>query len=381
MPLEKERTPYGFTLVELLVVIAIIGILIGLLLPAVQAAREAARRMQCSNNMKQFGLALHNYADVTGKFPSLGTYCYEYEYVGGLVALLPYMEQNALYEAMFSAWKSNPRLPPDETLVASLGKSPISTLCCPSDAYSSQIMGISGHLAPGTSIVFSLADVAAENHISGLRGPYGDNATIGISGTQVTNRGMFFVNVWHPLSSIVDGTSNTVVGSETCTSSDVSKTSFPTQIRGGVTNRPPGGMVNGANGSWNLLASDCLNMRDPLNPTRIQNPTRSLRGRIFGLGSAHITGFCTVLPPNSPSCARIGGDWVHCYWGIYSAGSYHSGGANAVMADGSVRFISDTIDCGGINSSQLVKSYLNGPSPFGVWGAMGSVNGGESVAL
>ncbi len=373
------RKSSGFTLVELLVVIAIIGILIGLLLPAVQAAREAARRMQCSNNMKQFGLALHNYADVTGMFPSLGTNCYGYAYVGGIVSMLPYMEQGALYDAMLSTWKNAPGLPPDETLVASLGKSPISTLCCPSDSNSNQIMGVSGHLAPGTSIVFSLADVACENHIGGLTGPYGDNATLGTSGSQMTGRGMFFVNVWHSMATIVDGTSNTVVASETGTSSSVSKGSrFPTEIRGGVTNRPPGGMVNG---SWQLLAADCLNMRDPLNPQHIQNPTRSLRGRLFGAGGAQITGFCTILPPNSPSCARVGGDASYAYWGIYSASSYHSGGANAVMADGSVRFVSDTIDCGGINSYQTIKSYLSGKSPFGIWGAMGSINGGESVSL
>ncbi len=369
----------GFTLVELLVVIAIIGILIGLLLPAVQAAREAARRMQCSNNMKQFGLALHNYADVTGKFPALGTNCYGYAYVGGTVSLLPYMEQSALYDAMLGAWKKTKGLPPDETLVASLGKTPISTLCCPSDANSSQIMGISGHLAPGTSVMFSLADVACENHIGGLTGPYGDNATLGTSGSQMTGRGMFFVNVWHSLASITDGTSNTVVASESGTASAVSKGSgYASELRGGVTNRPPGGMVNG---SWQLLAADCLNMRDPLNPNHIQNPTRSLRGRLFGAGGAQITGFCTILPPNSPSCARVGGDTSYDWWGIYSASSYHSGGANVLTADGSVRFIADTIDCGGVNQYQTIKTYLTGKSPFGVWGAMGSINGSETVSL
>jgi len=369
----------GFTLVELLVVIAIIGILIGLLLPAVQAAREAARRMQCSNNMKQFGLALHNYADVTGKFPSLGTNCYGYAYVGGMVSMLPYMEQGALYDAMISAWKKTKGLPPDETLVDSLKTTPISTLCCPSDPYSTQIMGISGHLAPGTSIMFSLADVACENHIGNLTGPYGDNATLGTTGSQMTGRGMFFVNVWHSLASIVDGTSNTVAASESGTASAVSKGSgYASELRGGVTNRPPGGMVNG---SWQLLAADCLNMRNPLNPSQIQNPTRSLRGRLFGAGGAQITGFCTILPPNSPSCARVGGDTSYAWWGIYSANSYHSGGANALMADGSVRFISDTIDCGGVNSYQTIKSYLSGKSPFGVWGAMGSINGGETVSM
>jgi prepilin-type N-terminal cleavage/methylation domain-containing protein len=100
----------GFTLVELLVVIAIIGILVGLLLPAVQAAREAARRMQCSNNLKQLGLALHNFESATKRFPpsTLAPSVYpnyddnKYGYVGHLVYLLPYLEQTAVYQPFAS---------------------------------------------------------------------------------------------------------------------------------------------------------------------------------------------------------------------------------------------------------------------------------------
>lgn len=85
----------GFTLVELLVVIAIIGILVGLLLPAVQAAREAARRMQCSNNFKQLGLAIHNYHDTNNKFPPrIGGDAFARNYTpSGIIRLLPYIEQ------------------------------------------------------------------------------------------------------------------------------------------------------------------------------------------------------------------------------------------------------------------------------------------------
>src|SRR5688500_12419399 len=86
----------GFTLVELLVVIAIIGILIALLLPAVQAAREAARRYQCTNNLKQIGLAMHNYHDINGKFPP--SRIARGDYITWAVLILPYMEQQAMYE-------------------------------------------------------------------------------------------------------------------------------------------------------------------------------------------------------------------------------------------------------------------------------------------
>jgi len=113
-----DRTRQGFTLVELLVVIAIIGVMVGLLLPAVQAAREAARRMQCSNNMKQLGLALHNFHDTFKKLPpgilapvptpppgapAPGTGFGDHQWVGAMAYLLPYIEQQAIYEQLNSS--------------------------------------------------------------------------------------------------------------------------------------------------------------------------------------------------------------------------------------------------------------------------------------
>ncbi len=106
----------GFTLVELLVVIAIIGILVGLLLPAVQAAREAARRMQCSNNLKQLGLAVHNFESAYKKFPPsqlavTGTVPnideINFPYVGHLVFLMPYLEQSANLSAILDPHRSD----------------------------------------------------------------------------------------------------------------------------------------------------------------------------------------------------------------------------------------------------------------------------------
>src|SRR6187455_1336232 len=102
MPCRKSRSRFAFTLVELLVVIAIIGVLVALLLPAVQAARESARRMKCTNNLKQLGLALHNHHDTFGVFPAAddeipnpagGTWKHSW-----IVRVLPYLEQQALHD-------------------------------------------------------------------------------------------------------------------------------------------------------------------------------------------------------------------------------------------------------------------------------------------
>ena len=133
----------GFTLVELLVVIAIIGILVGLLLPAVQAAREAARRMQCSNNLKQIGLALHNYHDGHRSFPKVWYYWNGnsngtdkqpagfYSGLGWRVMILPFMEQGNLYNQFnFSLpIHSNVGTPSNLSLV----QTPVQTYLCPSD--------------------------------------------------------------------------------------------------------------------------------------------------------------------------------------------------------------------------------------------------------
>src|SRR5687768_14764625 len=146
MTIPQPRRPRGFTLIELLVVIAIIGVLIGLLLPAVQAAREAARRAQCVNNLKQIGLAVHNYADTWQSFPlgeSPGSLCPN-------AVILPFLEQSQVYNTLnFSApqqaWLDC--APENNTT----GQARISTLVCPSEIYtqrSTNAPGDPGAYAP-----------------------------------------------------------------------------------------------------------------------------------------------------------------------------------------------------------------------------------------
>lgn len=189
----------GFTLVELLVVIAIIGILVGLLLPAVQAAREAARRMQCSNNLKQIGLSLHNYHDTYNKLPMSsvdgnGT-------IGVLFRLLPYLEQNNIFNQV--------RYDGDYTINLHLARNRIPSYLCPS----------------GTQLYSTTPNANEANcfttHYYGNSGPVGTNALTNQPYARDTTResagfgeyavdGVFLLRSQIGFAGISDGLSNTI---------------------------------------------------------------------------------------------------------------------------------------------------------------------------
>jgi prepilin-type processing-associated H-X9-DG protein len=218
-----------------------------------------------------------------------------------------------------------------------------------------------------------MADVALHNNFLPTSAtpsqPIADNGAA-YDGIQVISRTLFGENVWHSVVSDIDGTSNTVAISETAASPEVITGTAPVVLRGGLAYQPN---IRSSTGSG-IHAGKCMLMRSGNN--EISSPIRSLRGRRWGDGRASMIGFNTILPPNSPSCCRSDAS----QWGIYSATSYHSGGVNIALVDGSGRFISDTIDCGKYNTDQATKVYFSSESPFGVWGALGSINGGESKA-
>ena len=320
---QYRKRLHGFTLVELLVVIAIIAILIALLLPAVQAAREAARRMECTNNLKQIGVAMHNYHSTHGVFP-VGQYDYMATLAGGphlgkpeLIGRLS-MEQ-PLYDLISPNFEIEYNFGSDGTQRGAAfweGRETIvSTLTCPSDG----------------------AHPAYDPDGGGFKGNYimcaAGDTTMG-ERTGACNfcpddlNGVFYMLSWTKVTDVFDGTSNTLMGSELIV------------IPGGVpATTIPGGDSRGA--YYNSFRGGVLF-------TALWPPNTSVADRIDDHIHCDDTGFEDIAP------CIFTGEWV------VSARSYHAGGVNASLVDGSVRFVSENIE-------------------RRVFQAMGTRNGGEVV--
>lgn len=319
-----SKSSHGFTLVELLVVITIIGILIALLLPAVQAAREAAKRMQCSNNLKQWGLAMHNYLSANGAFP-IGSIS-----DGGssgaqvildrktfVVGLWPFLEQGAIY-ALY-----NQNAPFHSTLNTTARCVRIPTYYCPSDrvnamyTYQNAYVRVRGNYAVnyGNGVFQATRNGTVTVHgvtYTYKPAPFGDMADgAGMGKSRRT-------------ADFIDGLSRTVLMSEVI----VSQTDDSADMRGDILNNGPGGAA-----------------------------------------------FMTLNPPNSTAA---GDDLIYCtstnsqnypytgacthtaqLSGYCSARSFHVGGVNAALGDGSVSFVSNKIS-------------------LTVWQAYGTIAGGET---
>ncbi len=364
MRIPKYSVRRGFTLVELLVVIAIIGILVGLLLPAVQAAREAARRMQCQNNLKQLGLALHNYADAHQKFvyrsggtgpqPSgTGLNNSNRARRSGFISLLPFLEQGNMWNAVSAGDANNPPEGPQSWA----GWAPWNTspgyMRCPSDSGYADSTRTNSYAFCAGDVVESLLNGLTGRNARGIFSPRPNPST------------------QSSFKDVVDGTSNTIAFSERlCQQKTPIRAQAPVTVGAGEVEYVLG------------VHTRVAGLID--NPGLCYTVTQ---GRYFAAGSSiqsrfgiawqdaqpMYVSFNCVLPPNAPACAD-GGDWGDSTHLVIPPASRHTGGVNTVFVDGSVHFISESIDSGNVNTRQ----GLTGPSKYGVWGALGSKDGGEA---
>jgi len=344
----------GFTLIELLVVIAIIAILIALLLPAVQQAREAARRSTCKNNLKQLGLALHNYHDVYGMFTfrkggTAGCGAARNEgncnRLSGFKGLLPYFDQAPLFEQIEAGapTAATPIAPggPAGWTGWSVWDVTLPILLCPSD-------GLYGNTVRGHNYVFCIGDSSLNPR---------DSTTV---------RGLFGYRICSRFRDMLDGSSNTIAMSEHVRANFRNDTSGRLLIEGVALNTDPtGGPIV------------CLSV---VNANRYQAGVnvKGFWGTQMWDGQAERVGFTTILPPNGPSCAAGGNTNADSVNVAATASSTHPGGVHCLMGDGAVRFISANINTGNLASPSPPQASTV-PSPYGVWGALGTKAGGEPI--
>ncbi len=373
----NRRSRKGFTLIELLVVIAIIAVLIALLLPAVQAAREAARRSQCINNLKQIGLAMHNYISTNDSVPlgaslqpfAVGGYytaannstngnMWNWDSWSGHALMLPYLEQNPVYSSinfMYSTGGSNQNgvAEPAYYINSTAMNTVLGVLGCPSDGSWNKVKSNGGvnicsyGLSMGTST-------------------YSTSAV----GQPVT--GLFGYQTLVTLSQITDGTSNTIAFGEQLVG-DVNANALNRTIATGNGAAPAGSLADqydasSVGGSTQTALAGLFADINACNAQFVTGPRENDRGYRWAMGCPGWVLLNTVMPPNGGGRARFGacrvgccadGQSEHDEFNIVS--SYHPGGVNVCMGDGSARFIKDTIN-------------------IPTWWALGTKGNGEAIS-
>ncbi|MDR2168623.1 MAG: DUF1559 domain-containing protein [Planctomycetaceae bacterium] len=339
---------------------AIIGLLIALLLPAIQAAREAARRSECSNKLRQLGIALHNFHDVNNSLPEgcpatpVG--------VSAQFKLFPYLEKQGNADKLLASggWENMT----------------IADFLCPSEAAKPDRVDVINYVvcyADWPELPSHSMQLSDANRVKW--GPL-KNKRSGIVGGPYIRGGFEIVQ---------DGLSNTVVFSERCIGN------------GGNLKLPKVGIATGNSLGVTVPLIGPDETVSQVNPQTCLNSVAAGEyktgvdlidsgGFMWHRGAPLCTGFNTILAPNGPSCynqnisiaghsGKLNGDWFDRYLG--SAGSFHTGGVNAVRYDGSVQFVNENINCG--DPTQTPPNA--GISPYGIWGAMGTVDGGETVSF
>ena len=406
--MRQSTSRTAFTLVELLVVIAIIGILIGLLLPAVQAAREAARRMSCSNNFKQIGLAIHNYHSAYKQLPRqaggtglhVGDFRSEsdttnHQTLSYAVGILPFIEQQGLWDEISNPSTFDLRNPGTPYVGSAGGPWPamgptptsyhtgsnrintnyrpwmteIPTMRCPSDP------GVGLPAMGRTNYAACLGDAFDWLH-AGV--PYYRLEPASFPTPQIiaryvraSGRGAFVPRQTTKFRDVLDGLSNTIFAGEIATDlgdrsvrthphemSDTAILADPTSCRGSIDPERPSFWGTGADLGPSFLA----------------------RGFVWASSFSIQSNMNTILPPNKELC-------LWSTWngeGILPPSSQHQGGCHILMGDGAVVFITDSIEAGSATDGS-VHRFGTGPqapgqkSPYGLWGALGTRSSRETI--
>ncbi|EMI15542.1 secreted protein containing DUF1559 [Rhodopirellula maiorica SM1] len=408
-----KRSRVGFTLVELLVVIAIIGVLVGLLLPAVQAAREAARRMSCSNNFKQIGLAVHNYHSAYNMLPQCGGGTY-----GGvgspsstglaqtladvpkasnnmslswLVGLTPFVEQQALWEQI-----SNPYQVNATTSFQSMGPTPRRHLSnhntAAFDPWMTSVPGFRCPSDPGSGLPsHGRTNYGACYGDSAFQqaGPRTDTHFFGITDStraQNTNAGCRGAFIWRKQTAfrdILDGLANTIIGGEIATDlGDQDNRTHPAKLTSSATtsvhrehgNQGCDGDIDPSRPQFWKAGFTETSFNASVGPLEEQK-----RGFKWAFGEPVFCGMTTITPPNGVLCT---GD-LSISDAIAPPSSRHQGGVHVLMGDGAVKFVTDSIEAGNQSSRHVGNGADFLPpgsmSPFGLWGSLGTRAGKETI--
>ncbi|TWT64813.1 DUF1559 domain-containing protein [Allorhodopirellula solitaria] len=406
--MQRSRHHNAFTLLELLVVMGVIGILVGLLLPAVQAAREAARRMSCSNNFQQIALGVAQYHESFGNLPLHGTGTFSNANdpantnqfrLSFLVSITPFTGQAPLWDAISEGFAGTPPIgtggDPSDPNDASMGMLPqfdvgdggeepthlyppmgpvpsmatyrpwqteVATYRCPSDPGAGlPAMGRTNYAACLGDAIEGL-DQGSWRYEASKWSPSGKDLM------RVTGRGMFVPRMVTSYSDVTDGLSNTIMLGEMATDLGDRDTRTTPSIDNGWS---PGVLDD---------VKTCYGQIDPNRPSfwlqgsGVGATSKRTEGRGYRWADSNglMTGVNTTLAPNRELC--FGGD--ESTIGTLTFSSRHQGGCHVAMGDGAIKFITDSIEAGynqGTVSENGTGNLAPGsPSPFGLWGALGT---------